>query len=76
MKELIKYIAKSLVDDPLQVRVDEIVKGDLTTIELRVAPEDMGQVIGREGRMANAMRALLHVSAARQGEQARLKILE
>jgi predicted RNA-binding protein YlqC (UPF0109 family) len=76
MKELIEYIAKSLVDDPSQVRVDEIVEGDLTTFELRVASEDMGRVIGRGGRVANAMRTLLRVTAAKQGKRARLQIVE
>ena len=75
MKELIEYIAKSLVDDPSQVRVDEIVEEDLITFELRVAAEDMGRVIGRGGRVANAMRTLLRVSAVKQGKRARLKIV-
>lgn len=75
MKELIEYIARSLVDDPSQVRVDEVVEGELITFELRVAAEDMGRVIGRGGRVANAMRTLLRVSAAKQGKRARLKIV-
>ena len=75
MKELIDYIAKSLVDDPSQVRIDEVVEGDMITFELRVAAEDMGRVIGRGGRVANAMRTLLRVSAAKQGKRARLKIV-
>ena len=75
MKELIEYIAKSLVDDPSQVRVDEIAEEDTIVFELRVAAEDMGRVIGRGGRVANAMRTLLRVSAARQGKRARLRIV-
>ena len=75
MKELIEYIAKSLVDDPSQVRVDEIVEDDITTFELRVAAEDMGRVIGRGGRVANAMRTLLRVRAAKQGKRVRLRIV-
>ena len=75
MKDLIEYIAKSLVDDPSQVRVDEIVEEDVVVFELRVAAEDMGRVIGRGGRVANAMRTLLRVTAAKQGKRARLRIV-
>jgi len=75
MKELIEYIAKSLVDDPSQVRVNEIVEEDAVVFELRVAAEDMGRVIGRGGRVANAMRTLLRVAAAKQRKRARLRII-
>lgn len=69
MKALVEYIAKSLVDDPSQVRVREIVRGSSVILELEVAPEDMGRVIGREGRVANAMRTLVRVAGAKQGTQ-------
>ena len=69
MKELIEYIATSLVDDPTQVRVTQEHRGGKTFLKLRVAKEDMGRVIGKQGRIANAMRALLNVSAARTGKQ-------
>ena len=59
MKELIEYMAKALVDDPDQVQVEEIEGTSATIYELRVAPEDMGRVIGKQGRVANAMRTLL-----------------
>jgi len=75
MKELIEYIAKSIVDDPSQVRVSETEEGNSITLELRVAPEDMGRVIGKGGRVANAMRTLLRVAAARQGKRATLEIV-
>lgn len=75
MKELIEYIAKSLVDDPSQVRVDEIKGTHSVVLELRVAPEDMGRVIGKKGRVANAMRALIGVVAAKQGKRATLEIV-
>jgi len=68
MKELIEYIAKSLVDDPSQVQVTEIEGSNSIIFELRVAPEDMGRVIGKGGRVANAMRTLLRVTAAKQGK--------
>ena len=76
MKELIEYIAKSLVDDPTGVKVSEHLTRGNVRLELSVAEEDMGRGIGRSGRVANAMRALLRVAAARQGSRATLDILE
>ncbi len=76
MKELIEYIARSLVDDPTQVRVLQRMKGESTEIALKVAQEDMGRVIGRNGRVANAIRILLQVAAARDGKRAFLQISE
>jgi hypothetical protein len=76
MKELIEYIAKSLVDDPSQVRVDEIEGTASVVLELRVAPEDMGRIIGKKGRVANAMRDLVRVVAAKQGKRVALEIVE
>ena len=61
MQEFIEYIVRSLVDDPSQVRVTEIEGANTAIYELRVAPEDMGRVIGKGGRVANAMRTLLRV---------------
>lgn len=75
MKELIEYIAKSLVDDPMQVQVLEHSRGKDTRLELKVGEEDMGRVIGRSGKVANAMRVLLRVAAARRGARASLDIL-
>jgi len=75
MKDLIEYIAKSLVDDPSQVKVTEERRGGSIVLELSVAPEDMGRVIGRSGRVANAMRSLLRVSATKQGKRATLDIV-
>ena len=76
MQELIEYIASSLVDDPTQVRVSERRQGSTTNIRLNVAKEDMGRVIGRSGRVANAMRILLRVAAARNDLQVKLDIME
>ncbi|HLF82306.1 MAG TPA: KH domain-containing protein [Anaerolineales bacterium] len=75
MKELVEYIAKSLVDDPTEVRV--VVKQDRREIrvELKVAEQDMGRIIGRNGRVANAIRALMRAAAARRGERTSLDIL-
>lgn len=76
MKDLIEYIAKSLVDDPSQVEVN-YEKGPVRNrIELRVAKEDMGRIIGKGGRVANAIRILLRVAAAREGKQTRLDVVE
>ncbi len=74
MKELIEYIASSLVDDPTQVQVSTVRRGPETILKLHVAKEDMGRVIGKSGRVANAMRILLNVTAAHQGKQASLDV--
>jgi uncharacterized protein len=75
MKELVEYIAKSLVDDPSQVYVTEEERGASIALELEVAQEDMGRVIGRNGRVANAMRVLVRVLAAKQGKRITLDII-
>ncbi len=75
MKELVEYMAKALVDDPSQVYVKEIVKGREVIYELHVAREDMGRVIGKGGRVANAMRTLLRVAAVRKGKRVILDIV-
>lgn len=75
MRELVEYIAKRLVDDPSQVEVTEIEGSTSVIIELRVAPEDMGRIIGRNGRVANAMRTLLRVIAAKEGKRVTLEIV-
>lgn len=77
MKELIDYIARSLVDDPTQVEIRQERAGTSRVhVELRVAKEDMGRVIGKGGRVANAMRVLLRVAAAREGKQVSLDVVE
>jgi predicted RNA-binding protein YlqC (UPF0109 family) len=75
MKSLIEFIAKSLVDDPTQVKVMEYTQRRNVRITLSVADEDMGRVIGRKGRVANAMRTLLRVAASRRGDRVSLDIL-
>ncbi|PJF30626.1 MAG: RNA-binding protein [Candidatus Thermofonsia Clade 1 bacterium] len=74
MKELVEYVAKSLVDEPSAVRVTEHMRRGAIVIELHVAPSDMGRVIGKEGRIANALRALLRVASARTGKRVVLDI--
>ncbi len=76
MKDLIEYIASSLVDDPTQVRIRQERAGSKVRLELWVAKEDMGRVIGKSGRVANAMRVLLRVAAASEGKQASLDVME
>lgn len=75
MKELVEYIAKSLVDHPEQVRVSQMMGESAIILELQVAQEDTGKVIGKEGRIANAIRTLVKVSAARDGRRAVLEII-
>ena len=74
-KELVEYVAKSLVDDPDAVTVELIVEEGGTVIELHVAEDDMGKVIGRNGSVAKALRTLLKVTAARDGGSVSLEIL-
>ncbi|HEY3078994.1 MAG TPA: KH domain-containing protein [Chloroflexota bacterium] len=75
MKELIEYIARSLVDHPESVKVTQVEGEQSIIFELQVAQEDMGKIIGKEGRIANAMRTLLKVAAAREGKRAVLEII-
>jgi predicted RNA-binding protein YlqC (UPF0109 family) len=76
MKELIEYIAKALVDKPEEVSVRET-EGERTTIlELRVAQEDLGKVIGKEGRTARSMRVILNAAGTKLGKRCVLEILE
>ncbi len=74
-RELVEYVAKTLVDAPASVTVTEVVDEEGTVIELHVAEEDMGKVIGRNGSVAKALRTLLKVTAARDGGSVSLEIL-
>jgi predicted RNA-binding protein YlqC (UPF0109 family) len=76
MQELIACIAKSLVDQPDEVMVTLVEEDDAVTIELAVAPEDLGKVIGKQGRTARAMRSLLSAAAAKFDKRSRLEIIE
>lgn len=76
VQDLMSYLAKALVDEPDQVDV-HVVDGDRTVIfELMVAPDDLGKVIGRDGRTARALRALLSAASVNLGRRAVLEILE
>ncbi len=76
MKELVEYVATSLADHPEEVKIREQERLNAVSLELSLAPDDMGRLIGRQGRVANALRLLVKVSAARQGKQANLEIVE
>lgn len=75
MKEFLEYIARSLVDKPDAVWVEVDDEGDETLLTLGVDQEDMGRVIGRDGRIANAIRSLLRVMASRDGRHVELDIV-
>ncbi|MSQ32316.1 MAG: KH domain-containing protein [Dehalococcoidia bacterium] len=74
MKELIEYIAKSISEKPDAVKVTEETEGELVTLTLEVDPEDKGSIIGKGGRVAQAMRTVLRVAAIKKGVRANLDI--
>jgi hypothetical protein len=76
MKELIKYIAQSLVDVPEKVEVTEVAGEQTSVIELRVAKEDLGKVIGKQGRTAKAIRTILSAASAKIHKRSVLEIIE
>ena len=76
MKDLIKYIAQALVDNPEVVEVSEVEGNQTSVLELKVAKEDLGKVIGKQGRTARAMRTILSASSAKIKKRTVLEILE
>ncbi len=76
MKELIEYIAKALVDDPDAVEVSAVTGDQTVVLELKVAKEDLGKVIGKQGRTARAMRTLLNASSVKLQKRIVLEIIE
>lgn len=76
MKELIKYIAQALVDHPEDVSVAEVEGNQTSVLELKVAKEDLGKVIGKQGRTARAMRTILSAASAKVKKRTVLEILE
>ncbi|MBW1671100.1 MAG: KH domain-containing protein [Deltaproteobacteria bacterium] len=76
MKDLIEYIAKALVDNPEAVRVNEVEGEQTSVIELKVSKEDLGKVIGRQGRTARAMRTILNAASTKLRKRSVLEILE
>ena len=75
MEELVEYLAKGLVDKPDEVRVERVERDGAIILELHVAPDDVGKVIGRQGRIARALRTLVRASGARSNERALLEIV-
>lgn len=76
MKDLITYIAKALVDHPDQVSVSEVEGNQTSVLELKVAKEDLGKVIGKQGRTARAMRTILSAASAKLKKRSVLEIIE
>lgn len=76
MKDLIKYMAQALVDNPDEVDVSEVVGEQTSVIELRVAKEDLGKVIGKQGKTAKAMRTILSAASSKLHKRAVLEIIE
>ncbi len=76
MKELLTYIAQNLVEHPELVSVSQVQGDSETVLELKVAPEDMGKVIGRQGRIAKEIRALMRSVAQRQGTRVSVEIVD
>ncbi len=76
MKELVEHMARILVENPDGVSVEETTREDMTVYELRVEEADLGRVIGKEGRIAKAMRMIVRSAAARKGEKATIEIVD
>jgi predicted RNA-binding protein YlqC (UPF0109 family) len=76
MKELVEYIAKALVDNPDQVQVSEVIGDQTSVLELKVAKEDLGKVIGKQGRSARAMRTILSAASTKMKKRTVLEIIE
>ena len=75
MEDLVTYLARSLVDNPDAVQVTRAERDGATVFELRVAEEDVGKVIGRQGRIARALRTIVRASGAHQNERVQLEIV-
>jgi predicted RNA-binding protein YlqC (UPF0109 family) len=75
VQELVEYLAKGLVDKPDEVRVERVEKEGAVVLELHVAPDDIGKVIGRQGRIARALRTIVRAGGARSNERALLEIV-
>ena len=76
MKELLEFLARSLVDHPEQVRVEETESSDGVLLRLTVAKEDLGKVIGKQGRIARALRTVVKAGAVKDGKQATVEIVD
>jgi predicted RNA-binding protein YlqC (UPF0109 family) len=75
MKELLEYLAKSLVDNPNEVQVKLLEAEKTVVLELRVSPEDMGKIIGKQGRIAQAIRTVIRAAAVKEGKRVVVEII-
>ena len=76
MKELLEFLVKALVDDPSEVQINEVAGDKVTLYELRVSKTDIGKIIGKKGRTAQAIRTILNAVSSKQGKRAELEIVE
>ena len=76
MAELLEYLARQLVDEPDAVRVAPVEDGDMLVLRLHVAEDDLGKVIGRQGRIARALRTIVRAGSAREGRRVQLEIVD
>jgi predicted RNA-binding protein YlqC (UPF0109 family) len=76
MKELVEYLARSLVDNPDMVQVNQVEGEQSIILELKVAPEDMGKVIGKQGRIAKSIRTIVKAAATRENKRVAVEIVE
>ncbi|RJQ84943.1 MAG: KH domain-containing protein [Desulfobacteraceae bacterium] len=76
MKDLVKYVAQALVDHPEEVSVNEIEGNQMSVLELKVAKDDLGKIIGKQGRTAQALRTLLSAASAKHKKRTVLEIIE
>jgi predicted RNA-binding protein YlqC (UPF0109 family) len=75
LKQLIEYLVKALVDEPDRVQIDEVPGEEATTYEVRVAPDDLGKVIGKQGRIANALRTVAKAAAMKEKKKVYVEIV-
>ena len=75
-EQLLEYLARQLVDTPAEVRVERVERDDAVVLQLRVAPDDVGQVIGRQGRIARALRTVVRAGSASERRRVLLEIVE
>ena len=76
LRGLLEYLAKSIVDNPDSVTIEQFESGKTVHLDLRVHPDDIGRVIGKRGRVANSMRAILRVVAARNGQRVEMDVVD
>ena len=76
MEELVAYLARCLVDSPDEVRVERVERDDAVVLRLHVASDDLGKVIGKQGRVARALRTLVRASGTKRGQRTLLEIVE